>query len=99
MPRSYTKVTPGGDPAAAATRKPAPAQKRPPPPDGIVAIDARARAAWPALAGVAFAQPGTIFQGPSGELLRIREDGGADELVAGGHPRAGIASDPCARAA
>jgi len=60
-----------------------------------VAIDARARRAWPAaLAGLAYAAPGTVIVGPSGEVLRIREDGGADEVLAGGLPRAGAAAEP-----
>lgn len=62
-----------------------------------VAIDPRARRAWPALAGIAYAVPGTVIQGLGGETLRVRADGGADELLPGGHPHGGAATDPCAR--
>ncbi len=61
---------------------------------GPVAIDSRAARAWPALRGVAYAVPGTVIQGVGGELLVVREDGGAEPVLPGGHPRAGSASDP-----
>jgi hypothetical protein len=62
-----------------------------------VAIDPRAQRAWPALAGLAFAQPGTIIVGLGGEVLRVREDGGVDELSA--VPRRwSVSADPCAGA-
>ncbi len=61
-----------------------------------VAIDARAARAWPALRGIAFAAPGTIVQGLAGEVLRVREDGGAEEVNA--VPRRwSVAADPCPR--
>lgn len=60
----------------------------------VVAIDARAVLAWPFLRGIAYAEPGTILVGPCGETLRLREDGGAEELNA--VPlRKSIAADPC----
>ncbi len=60
-----------------------------------VAIDPRAARAWPALQGLAFAAPGTVIVGLGGEVLRIREDGGAEDLSA--VPRWWSASaDPCA---
>jgi hypothetical protein len=63
----------------------------------LVAIDPRARGAWPVLRGLAYAEPGTVLVGDCGEILRIREDGGADPVLPPGHPRPGIAADPCAR--
>lgn len=42
------------------------------------------------------ARPGTVWQLEDGSLVRIRADGGADELVQSGHPRRGIAADPYA---
>jgi hypothetical protein len=60
----------------------------------VVALDPRAQHAWPALRGIAYAVPGTIVQGLAGEVLRVREDGGAEELSA--VPRRWSASaDPC----
>lgn len=59
-----------------------------------VPIDPRAARAWPALRGIAFAVPGTVLQGLGGEVLRVREDGGAEEISA--IPiRRSIAADPC----
>lgn len=60
----------------------------------LVAIDPRAAHAWPFLLGIAYAQPGTIVVGLDGTTLRIREDGGADPVLAGGHPHGGAAFDP-----
>lgn len=58
-----------------------------------VRIDPRAARAWPALRGIAFAVPGTVIQGLGGELLVIREDGGAEEVSA--IPvRRSVAADP-----
>ncbi|WP_242352406.1 hypothetical protein [Anaeromyxobacter sp. SG64] len=58
-------------------------------------VDPRARAAWPALGGIAYAVPGTIIIGLGGEVLRIRDDGGADEISA--VPRRwSISADPTA---
>ncbi len=34
---------------------------------------------------------GAIVILPGGEVLRVREDGGTDELLPGGHPRPGHA--------
>jgi hypothetical protein len=61
-----------------------------------VVIDARARRAWPVLRGLAYAEPGTVLVGDCGEVLRVREDGGAEPVLPPGHPRPGIASDPTA---
>jgi hypothetical protein len=59
-----------------------------------VAIDVRARRAWPFLHGIAYAFPGTVVIGPDGTTVRIREDGGAEEVSA--VPlRKSIAADPC----
>ncbi len=59
-----------------------------------VAIDPRAARAWPALHGIAYAVPGTVIVGLTGEVLRVREDGGAEEISA--VPlRKSIAADPC----
>lgn len=33
--------------------------------------------AWEALRGITHARPGTIFVGPTGETVRLRDDGGA----------------------
>lgn len=61
----------------------------------IVVIDARAARAWPALRGLAYVVPGTIIIGQAGEALRVREDGGAEEVNA--VPRRwSISADPCA---
>ncbi len=60
-----------------------------------VAIDPRARREWPALHGLAYAVPGTVLIGEAGEVLRVRPDGGVDQVLPGGHPRAGAASEPC----
>jgi hypothetical protein len=64
-----------------------------------VALDPRAARAWPALRGIAFAHPGTVIVGSTGEVVCVRYDGGLDEILPGGVPRAAIASDQCARAA
>lgn len=62
--------------------------------DRAVAIDARAARAWPALRGLAFAVPGTVIVGLGGEVIVVREDGGAEEVNA--VPRRwSIAADPC----
>jgi hypothetical protein len=59
-----------------------------------VAIDTRAARAWPALRGIAYAAPGTIIVGLAGEVLLIRQDGGAEEISA--LPRRwSVAADPC----
>lgn len=60
-----------------------------------VAIDARAARAWPALRGIAYAVPGTIIIGTTGETLRVLDDGSAEELRA--VPRRwSVSADPCA---
>jgi hypothetical protein len=60
-----------------------------------VAIDARAARAWPTLHGIAYARPGTVIVGLAGEVLRVREDGGADEVNA--IPRRwSVSADPTA---
>jgi hypothetical protein len=48
----------------------------------IVPIHPGARTAWEALRGIAYAVPGVIVQGLGGEMLLIREDGGAVEVNA-----------------
>lgn len=40
---------------------------------------------------------GAILVLPGGVVVRVREDGGLDDLRPGGHPRPGIAADPAAR--
>jgi hypothetical protein len=60
-----------------------------------VAIDSRARRAWPFLRGIALAHPRTIVIGPDGTMVVLREDGTADQVLPGGHPRGGAAFDPC----
>jgi hypothetical protein len=61
-----------------------------------VAIDPRARRAY----GVpATALPtGAIVIANDGQALRVRGDGGLDELQLEGYPVPSIAADPCARA-
>ena len=60
----------------------------------IVALDSRLLPAFPWLQGVAYAEPGTVFVGPTGETLRLRDDGGADPWPP--FPYRSIASDPTA---
>ncbi len=54
--------------------------------------------AWPFLlaAARAGAGPGAIVVGPAGEVVRLDEDGSATPILPPGHPRPGIAGDPCA---
>lgn len=59
-----------------------------------VVVDPRVRRAWPTLRGLAVAPAGAVVIGLLGEVLRLREDGGADQVLPGGHPRQGIAADP-----
>ncbi len=59
-----------------------------------VLIDPRAARAWPALRGIAYAAPGTVIMGLGGEVLLVREDGGAEEIGAV-PPRKSVAADPC----
>lgn len=57
-----------------------------------IAIDARARRAWPWLPAVA--PVGAVLVGPTAEVLVVREDGGTEEVSA--VPlRKSIAADPC----
>jgi hypothetical protein len=50
--------------------------------------------AWPTLAGLAL-PPGAVVVGLGGEVLRLRPDGGADEVSA--VPRRwSVSADPCA---
>ena len=58
----------------------------------IVALHPLALRCWPWLPAVA--REGRIFIGPTGQVLRIRCDGGADRVLPGGHPRGGIAAEP-----
>ena len=62
-----------------------------------VQLDPRARRCWPHLP--AKEPPGSIWQAASGELVRVTDDGCATEILPGGHPRSGAASDPAARRA
>jgi hypothetical protein len=48
----------------------------------MVPLSRRTRAAWGPLRDVAFAVPGTVIVGLDGTTLRIREDGGADDVRA-----------------
>lgn len=59
-----------------------------------VAIHPRALRAYGLRIGALFA--GSVVIGDSGAVLRVRADGGLDEVLAGGYPRPGIASDPTA---
>jgi hypothetical protein len=61
-----------------------------------VAINIRARRAWPAIAAITHALPGVLVIGDDGTTLRVRADGGVEEVLPGGHARPGIAGDPCA---
>ncbi|WP_041453471.1 hypothetical protein [Anaeromyxobacter dehalogenans] len=64
-------------------------------PPRTVAIDLRARRAYPWMAGIVLAIPGVIVEDEaSGTRVKVREDGGLDELVAPGHPQHGAAFDP-----
>lgn len=61
----------------------------------LVALDPRARRAWPWLPGLSRA--GRIHVGPLGELLVITDTGGADVIVTASRPwDRSIASDPAA---
>jgi hypothetical protein len=57
-----------------------------------IVLDERARRAWSWLlrSGV----PEAIWVGGAGEVVRLREDGGADLVLPGGYPRGGAAIDP-----
>lgn len=59
-----------------------------------VIVRRRVRLMWSFLPCIAKA--GAIFIGPAGEVVRIREDGGADRVLQGGCPHGGIAEDPSA---
>lgn len=59
-----------------------------------VSIDRRAARAWPALRGIDRLPAGAVVVGLVCEVLRVRDDGGVDPVIAGGHPRAGAAGDP-----
>jgi hypothetical protein len=58
-----------------------------------VRIDPRAAAAY----GVAGVLPVGAIVVTGGLVLRVRHDGGIDEVGAPGHPHGGIAHDPTAR--
>lgn len=62
---------------------------------GAVAVDPRAARAWPFLRGVRL-PAGAVILGPAGERVRLRADGGVDEVIQGGRPRGGISADPSA---
>jgi hypothetical protein len=59
-----------------------------------VTIDRRAAAAY----GVSGRLPIGAIVIVTGRVLRVREDGGIDEVGAPGHPHGGIAHDPTATA-
>lgn len=59
----------------------------------LVAIDPRARAAWPWLPDQAPLQ--SIWQAPGGDTVRVLA-GGSIEAIGGFMPRRSIAADPCA---
>lgn len=58
----------------------------------LVLLDARELRARPWLPEAL--PPWSIVIGPTGEVLRVRADGGADPVLPGGHPRPGIAAAP-----
>src|SRR6266540_2267217 len=89
-------VTPEPDPGAPTARNRAKAQGRPKSLAEIVPIAPAARAAWGALRDIAYASPGTVIVGLDGTTLRIRDDGGADEVSAVPH-RWSVSADPAPR--
>lgn len=58
----------------------------------LVVVDPRTRRAWPFLPAIT--RPGRVHIGPTGETIRVREDGGADPVNPFGHRS--IASEPMA---
>lgn len=58
-----------------------------------VQLDAGARRAWPFLPLAA--PPASVWEGPGGETVRVDGGGQVTQVLAGGHPRGGAASDPC----
>lgn len=60
----------------------------------LVTPDPRAASAWPVLRGVAGVPAGAVLIGGAGEIVRVRQDGGAEAVLPGGHPRPEIAADP-----
>lgn len=63
--------------------------------DAAVSIDARARRAYGV--PVAALPAGAIFIADDGQALRVRDDGGLNELQLEGYPVPSVAADPCAR--
>lgn len=62
-----------------------------------VIISLRDREAFPFMDGMCLGVPGTIVEDEaSGIRVRILEDGSLEQLLPGGHPRAGVASDASA---
>lgn len=59
-----------------------------------VALDPRVARAWPVLRGVASLPAGAVVIGLLGEVLRVREDGGVDQVFQGGLPHGGAAAGP-----
>lgn len=59
-----------------------------------VKLDPRARRAY--AMPIAELPAGAVYIGNGGETVIVRSDGGLDEVLPGGHPRGGIASDPTA---
>lgn len=57
-----------------------------------VAIDPRAAAAY----GISGELPLGAIIVTAGHVLKVLEDGSLDDLRPGGHPRCGIAGEPCA---
>lgn len=58
----------------------------------VVVVDPRCARAWGWLPPAAPA--GAVLVGPHGVTVKVNEDGTVDEVLPGGHPRAGAASDP-----
>lgn len=78
MASHFRSATPVSTPGVLLDRVTATARRRSAP--GMIPLPARTRAAWGALRDVAFAVPGTVIVGLDGTTLRIREDGGADDV-------------------
>jgi len=58
----------------------------------VIVIDPRCLEAWRWLPRAAPAN--AVLVGPGGVTVKVNEDGSVDEVLPGGHPRAGAASDP-----
>jgi hypothetical protein len=61
---------------------------------GLVAVDPRARRAWPWLP--ALVKAGRVLVGPTGEVIRVDDRGHLEFVVTAGQPwHRSVASDPC----